>query len=329
MPWRLDFGNLQGRTIGFNEGSSSEMIGMVRDLDIDSEAVYYTDYEYHEARVYDLHGTLKAILGKEGVGPGEMLYPSAVAATATDEGQVLVFVGAGRRVHVFRQQDSTYVPASSFLVAASLRRGGDLCVMHGHVYTIGLSDELDGIIHKYTLVGEYVMSFGTAYQSPSDFVRNVLAPRGVLECNKMHRVIGYVHPNIPVLTGYSETGTVLWRVKFGDLKITPEEEHRVAGRARRLATRAWRPGEARMIQLLAGGTDTFTVTYLTDGRTGRRHFFTVDVVSGLGAYLGGYAPYDGIAFYPTVLAVDSTYVYTVKHNPYPQIGIYRRQDTLP
>ena len=57
--------------------------------------------------------------------------------------------------------------------------------------------------------------------------------------------------------------------------------------------------------------------------------FSVDAASGYGSYLGWHALLKDGEKQPYVKAFDSLQVYTVRHEPYPQIGLYRRSDVLP
>ena len=328
-PW-VDFSALQGHKIGVGEGALQEMIGQVRDLTIGPGVLYYADTEHYEVRAYDLRGSLKAIVGTRGQGPGEFYHPTGVAVTA--DGALLVVGDGGRRIQVFRQQDSAYALESTFLPVSSFS-SGDICVMHGHIYTTGYSEELDAVIHKYTFDGEHVASFGAPYKATSSFVRGRIARMGAMECNETNRVIGYVHPKIPVLTGYSETGAVVWRVKFADAKIAPMAQSRKPNGATSVTYRLPDNGEARRIYTVESAwSDAFIVSYLTRGEnnTARTwHLFRVDAASGQGAYMGWYAASLKDVRQPMVVAMDSEHLYTSTNEPYPQIGIYRLSDIFP
>ncbi len=131
----------------------------------------------------------------------------------------------GYRIQVFRQDDTPYgyVFERSFNMPREFI-AADICAMSGNVYALGYSELVDGVIHKMTAMGEHVTSFGEPYKSDNSLVRSLLSEEGRLECSEKHQVIGYVNSHILTLTGYDETGTLLWRVKFADQKLSPVEE---------------------------------------------------------------------------------------------------------
>ena len=150
------------------------MIGDIADVTISKEALYYADSEYGEVRIYDQLGSLMGTVGSPGPGPGE--FQQLDKLSVTDDGGILAVLDQGTRLQVFRRQDSAYTLGYTFRVPDSFY-GGDICVMNDHVYTLGLSvsEELDGIIHKYTISGEYVTSFGAIYKTSVEFLRRKLA----------------------------------------------------------------------------------------------------------------------------------------------------------
>ena len=330
-PW-FDLPDLAEHVIGVEEGAKLETIGLVADVTVGHGALYYADRLNAHVRVYDFRGALMEVVGNRGRGPGEFLRPTKVAVTHADDGELLVVGDYSSKIQVYRRQDSTYALENTFRTAQSFYYG-DICAMHGHVYIVGHSEVLDGVIHKYTFEGEHVASFGMPYQSSEPLVRELLNGRGTLACNAKYRVIAHVHSVIPVLTGYSESGDVNWRVKFGDAKTSPIEEGRTDdGRPRVRPNPLPRIGEAAQIDILAGTwSDALIVTYYTvvGFKTGKHHYFRVDVTSGQGTHLGWSPGWNGDIKQPSVVALDAEHFYTVKNDPYPRIGIYRRPDSLP
>ena len=292
----------------------------------------YADFEYGHVRAYDLRGNLTAVVGKRGEGPGEFPLANQVNVTETGDETLLVVGASASLVSVFQQQDTIWTLKNTFTTAQPFMSGG-LCSMHGHVYTIGYSEdaapESDGIIHKYTMEGEHVMSFGTPYKDPSPFVRGSLAGRGTLECNATHRVIAYAHDLIPVITGFSDTGDVRWRVLLEDAHLDPAEQGRTAeGRLSMLMpSPSSEDGNTSAVRFRSGvESGAFVVWYYTfvSGRADKQHLFRVHAASGKGAYIGWLPMWKGGIEQPSVLALDAEYWYTEKSSPYPQLGIYRR-----
>lgn len=328
-PW-LEIAALQGQTIGVEEGASQEMIGLFMDLAIGPEEIVYADWMHQEVRVYGFDGSFKGLVGKRGQGPGEFIFPKAVDIA---DGDKLLVVGYdGSRIQYFRRQGSAYELEGLFRAATAFSNG-DICAMHGHVYTLGYSEELDGVIHKHTLEGALVASFEAPYEHSSPFVRRQLSGRGQLACNKKSRVVGHVNALHSVLTGYSEAGDRIWRVEFANAKRPHVTETKNLRGERSLEYTMASGGEAAAFWIMgsAEADSTFTIAYYTIGekKSGKRHVFRIDASSGDGGYLGWYPGWDGDVKVPNLLALDKGRLYTVQHRPYPQIGIHDRPNQLP
>ena len=331
----LDVSGANGHLIGVMEGSSAEMIGDITDVATSKNTFYYADSEYGEVRIYDQFGSFMGTVGSPGPGPGELQQLDKLSVS--DDGEILAVLDQGTRVQVFRQRDSTYALEFTFRVPDSLY-GGDICVMNDHVYTLGLSvlEELDGIIHKYTISGEYVTSFGAIYKTSFELLRRMLAPQGSLECNEKYGVVGHVNDNIPVLAGYTDTGSLIWQVKLADFNPMKMEEGVTSEGAPSVTRRAPKTGDSLANLLLSNTEDSFLFTYftvsdfnsLTEMLSGTRHYFNVEVQTGQGSYLGQNTDID-LAEYPILRALDAERAYTMAFSPFPQIGIYHRKEVLP
>ena len=149
------------------------MLGTIRDVAVSDSFVYYADGSYSHVRAYDFEGRLVDILGGPGEGPGEMTWVGKVSVTGSGD-SVYVVVGSGQyKVSVFRRRrDGTHEFRNSFLSAVNYFNG-DLCAMHGHVYTTGYKEDLNGVIHKHTLEGVHVSSFGARYNHDARIVRPI------------------------------------------------------------------------------------------------------------------------------------------------------------
>ena len=331
----LDISGGDGHLIGVMEGSSAEMIGDIADVAISKKAFYYADGEYGEVRIYDQLGSLMGTVGSPGPGPGE--FQQLDKLSVADNGEILAVLDQGTRVQVFLQRDSAYTLEYTFRVPDSFY-GGDICVMNEHVYTLGLSvsEELDGIIHKYTISGEYVTSFGAIYKTSFELLRRMLAPEGSLGCNEKHGIVGHVNDNIPVLTGYTDAGSLIWQVKFADFNPAKIEEGVTSEGAPSVTRRAPKKGDSGRILLLSNTEDSFLFVYdtisdfnsLTEIPSGTRHYFNVDVQTGQGGYLGQNTDID-LYEYPILVALDAERTYTMAFSPFPQFGIYQRKEVLP
>ena len=152
-------------------------------------------------------------------------------------------------------------------------------------------------------------------------------------CSERHQVIGYVNEYIPVLTGLDETGVVLWHVRFADQNRTPIEAGLSEEGRERVTFRAPGSGESTGLKVFSDSSmDSFIASYLTvgtDSKTDLRHYYRIDVTSGLGEYLGQQRP-EYIAARPRELvALDAEFAYTLQRSPYPEIGIHTRRAIFP
>ena len=335
VQW-VDLSSLNGVFVGIAEGTHLQMIGNVSDLDISVDKMLYADYIYGHVREYDLDGNLTEVIGKRGEGPGEFPKVRFVEVAGTDEGSYLVVGGSLFDVVVFKEDDGAWVLSNTFRTPYSFGNGG-LCVMDGHIYTIGHSEEYTGVVHKHTLEGEYVLSFGQPYSDPDPFVRSMISGNGSLDCNEEHSVIVYVHELSSVVTGFSDMGDIRWQVQLADVNPMParqsiNEEGRTGvemyyyvASAVYTSSILFIPGE---------DPDSFVMTYYSpvpgDTRElDKQHMFSVETASGYGSYLGWHALLKDGEKQPYVKAFDAMQVYTSRSRPYPQVGIFRRQDVLP
>lgn len=325
VPW-VDLSTLEGVLIGVEESAPLEMVGLVWDVDISMNALYYVDFVYGHVRVYNSRGDLTSVVGKPGKGPGEFANVNKVAVMEADEGPLLVIGTSSRNVSVFQQEGRTWALRHSFITAHAFMRG-DLCAMHGHVYTIGYSEEYPGVIHKHTLQGEHVLSFGEPYNDPDPFIHRSLSERGALDCNETHRTVAYADGLNPVVTGFSDSGVARWRVQLADADIAPTPQFREDDGRPSIGFPSPGNGETSSIKFISGTLpDVFLVSYDTYGPKGAetQHVFSVGAVSGYGAYVGWLSLLRDGREQPHVTALDRQRLYTVAGSPYPHLGIYPR-----
>ncbi|MXY07042.1 MAG: hypothetical protein F4058_05145 [Rhodothermaceae bacterium] len=325
----LNVASVDGFVIGVNEGSHKDMLGEVEDVDISRKAIYYADSKHGEVRFYSFAGDLIGIIGSPGNAPYEFNGLNGLAVT--NDGSLLVVWDKARRVQVFRQQELDYTLVSSFDIISSLR-SGDICVMHDHVYAIGYSEEETGIVHKYTLAGELTMSFGEKYKSSNPLVRRLLSTNGTLACNENHRVVAHVNLFIPVVTGYSETGTELWRVKLADLRIAPAEESKTdRGRPSIKYPGNLEKGESYGLQLVSDPfADSFMAIYnvRVDRSTKMTQYFSINSQSGKGRHVGERLVDESLPE-SWLAAIGREHVYMSRNHPFPQLSIYDRASLIP
>ena len=317
-----DFMQTKVSSIGVLEGDHHEMIGSIQSMVVTDSTFLYLDGEYGAVRVYDYQGSLKQIVGSPGVGPGEFANAAGVAATE-NAGQIFVADQSGYRIQVFRKNaEDLYELEYAFFTDRYL--ASDICVMGGHVYLSGYSEELDLVIHKLTFAGEYVTSFGQPYLADNPFVRNTLSDDADLVCNEKNRVVAYANAIVPVLKGYDELGSLLWNVTFPDHKPI----HIIESTPPALEYPPQQPGESTWLMIATDAfSDAFVVSYNTTSHDGdmTRHYFSVPAASGEGAYLGSH--YLGDRAQPThiphIVEWGKDYVYT-RSLYTPRIDIFDR-----
>ena len=316
-------------TIGAEEGEPLDMIGLVYDMAIGRNYLYYSDFVHSHVREYDFQGNLINVVGQRGVGPGEFPLLNRIAF-AVDEA-ILVVAGGSNQVLVFGKEVGVWVHKKSFTVPHLLR--GDLCAMDGHVYTAGYSEETTGVIHKYTLEGEHILSFGTPYNDPSSFIRTSLSQRGHVACNATSNVVAYTHTLSPVITGFSHSGNKQWQVELADADIGPvKQTFTEDGRPSIGFTSA--PSRTGILEFISTpDSESFFVRYsakddVNDDRNryDKWHLYSIDAATGHGVYVGWY-PY--AASQPVMGGLDNRNLYTITYEPTPQIRIYPGLALLP
>ncbi len=320
--------SLDVSTIGVNEGDRTQMIGFLYDLETDHNGtVYYLDLINGEVRAYDYEGNWIMNVGAPGIGPGELNEPRGLAIIP-DLNRIIVHDKLMN--HVFERTDSSFKLLSTRrLKYPSI--SGRMCAMDGHYYLVSFhihGSTENGLIHKYTLDGEWVTSFGEPYNYDSRFVVRSFAMDTFLACNAANQTVALVTNPIPAMTGYSDQGEKLWQVTFPDYQPRSVREYWKNGTP--AISYLSEPGEAAFSSLFSD-EEFFYVTYYLSGkvssssRPSRPAFsdsyaFRVNALSGLGVYLGAAGPEIG----EFLFATDGDYRFTYTENlGFPQIRIYK------
>ena len=296
--------------IGVNEGDEDEILGNVVDVAHDPDGrIFVLDSEFATVRIYDPDGSHVGSFGRSGTGPGE--FQSAASLSLSDSGRFAVVVNGVGPIQVFtRREDGLFEYRNSISKHEIASRSG--CAMNGHLYLLGYHPERSGPIHKFTLEGEYVDSFGELYKSKNEFVVLVLSGRGLIACSEMHNVVGFIREGVPVLTGYAaNNGSMLWRVKFKGFKPTVIEERGWD----RMSHMNISPGQSLADRLFSDSDGHLNLAYIYWTRRGRptpRHIFRIDAVSGEGTYLGHNLG---------IVAKHDDYILHSFNVPYPRLDI--------
>ena len=292
-------------SIGVSEGDWHEMFGDIVDVAVDHAGrLYVLDREFSEVRVFHPDGSLIDSFGRPGKGPGEFRKPMSI--TVSDSGSRVIVIE--NRAHVYRISNNGSV---DFLKTFSVE-GNVGCAMNGHLFTLSYRLGQVGSIQKYTLEGEWVMSFGRVYQSNSRVVQISMTRRARLACSETSDVVVLVPEKVPAIWGYSGQGDLLWTVKLEGMNLGTVEEVR-GGRAIRYDSR--HIGDSGLGRLFVDPQDLFNVVYLT--HTGAQtlwHLFQINAQTGLGRYAG---------HAPLLAAAHDEYVVQHWSAPFPVLRVLR------
>ncbi len=160
----------------------------------------------------------------------------------------------------------------------------------------------------------------------------ILSDQASLVCNEKNRIVAYASTTVPVLKGYDELGSLLWSVTFPD----HDPMYKIETTRPSIRYPDQQAGESTFLLIATDAlSDAFVVSYNTaappsddgpgppDDRT--RHYFSVPVVSGEGAYLGSHYLGDNAQrlHIPHIMAWGEDYVFA-SGSPFPKIDILDR-----
>jgi hypothetical protein len=313
--------------IGSYEGVRYDMIGNILYVAISDSTILYLDGEYGEVRIYDLQGVFQQVVSSPGEGPGELSFPQTLALNG-DTRKLFIADQGGYRIQVFQKTRGAYEFDAAFDMPYGFRTS-DMCVMGEHLYVTGYSEKIGHVIHKLTHAGEHLISFGDPYISDNLFVRTHLSRNGSLSCNEEHEVVAYVNQNVPIIRAFDGAGSPLWQVTFADHKPMYVEEGRRRSGQPSITFLSQNPGESTPIFLTQ---DYFKNSFIASYGTletapldGIRHYFSIQAATGQGTYMGQLVTNkDQRPKQPGILFMNKEYVYTTRRVPYPEIGIYKR-----
>jgi 6-bladed beta-propeller len=299
-------------TIGVFDGPDEYIFARITDVDMDNQGNYVVaDSRSREVRVYDRSGKFKQTVGSAGEGPGEFGYPTLIAFDRAG----LLYVEDGRlRLQRFRNMGNGYEYHDQLRFELRVE---DLCIMRDTIYVQGWrrgESPADSAIHKYTLTGEHVQSFGQVYaHDDAFFVENYT--RGRLSCIESLNAVAYVPRQSPgQVRLYQSTGTLSW------ITTLPETQGVVLSITERGPTVTWPEtgvhgwltlshvdGRTVLMQrsfAIVGEPDAYRLeSYVFDGRTG------------YGRFLGDTLP--------QMTFVGDAEAVSVRRDPFPALVIYR------
>ena len=307
--------------IGVNEGPPHAMFGHIADVALDSfNNVYILDSEYNTVRAYDIGGTYLSSFGRAGNGPGELYEPESISLI--DNGNRAV-ITTGRVTIFSRTSPSTFEFDRTFNVPYPAFWEGGSCSMNGHVYTLDYSPEAQGVIHKYSLDGAYITSFGNEYISSVPFVTSQLSDRGYLACSAQSDVIGWISIYLPFIHGYSSDGDHLWTFRIEGFVPAFVEQRRIDDGRPAVRFKNTQVGQSSHMGLHVDDQGHFFASFITverdivgvrDQLMSKGHVVRIDPSTEEGTY---WATVKGLA------AVWGGYIAIGTDRPYPHVRVYK------
>ena len=268
--------------IGVSEGADYEMLGDIVDIVHDSDGrLYLLDASTGTVRIFHSDGSYAGSFGRARRGPGEL--DLAETLSVSDSGTIAAVVTRRGVTVVFKRTER-----GDFIYRNSIDHSGivpdDGCIMNGHLYLVGYKSGTGGNIHKLSLDGDLISTFGSLYKSRNAFVESSLTMRGRIACMERSGIIGAVKEQVPALTGYSEDGTVLWTVRFGGIKPALVEE-----RGKSLSFSPPEIGESWIYGLFSDVAGNFNAVYYVSASEQQQppfHVFRINAEDGIGTYAG-------------------------------------------
>lgn len=228
---------------------------------------------------------------------------------------LVAILGGTGTAEIFRRNNTGSAYTYSHSVGGV---GSEGCMMNGHIYTLRYREDLDSVILKYTLDGDFVASFGAPYISDNPFAVRSLSAKGFLACSEKYGVIGWIREAVPVFTGFDEQGTELWKILFPEFTPSPVEE--IVSDAGRPGLRYVVPEEGQSVfsRILVDKNGGFNVSYIVISDEGPTpwHLFRVAPESGRGQYIG--------EIYHTLYAFDEEHIVYRMYGSVPRVGIAKR-----
>jgi hypothetical protein len=206
--------------IGKWDGNIGEVIGEIRDIDIDSNYnVYVLDGIYNRIAVYDSSGTFKNFIGQAGFGNEDFHDPQLIERF----GKAVYMLDRNSHVKIINMS------TDSWHVSKVLEMGyqvNDMCIIDGNIYTIGeyVPRVFEYTINVFSDNAVLLNSFGKHYASGGDTARRTLTLGGMISCNQATSTIVVAFRNLPMIYGYSTSGILKWATRVDDWNPAPIEE---------------------------------------------------------------------------------------------------------
>lgn len=189
--------------------------GRISDLIADGSGhIYVLDRYLGKVDRFDASGVHLATVGKEGEGPGEFSYPSAVALWG--EADLYVYDRSNLRLSRFATEGDALTLVKEVPAPFSV---GDICTLGDRIFAMGLFEGY--VVHELSPEGEVVASFGQA--EGEDAVIQEYAYAGQLLCDEATATILAVPLTFPQVRAFAPSGELRWGVELTDYHKTVYE----------------------------------------------------------------------------------------------------------
>ncbi len=305
-------------TLGVLEGDKHQMFGQIVDIKVDGDGnLYVLDSQFREVRVYSADGTYLYAIGRAGQGPDEFSAPKALDVGPS--GRVIV-ADRSTGIKIFERTGDTHWLVATVPLPFEPQ---DICVENNVLHVQGSTADDPRAIFRFTLSGDALSSFGTAYDARSELVRLAFT-RGQIVCMRQPSSVMYFPSWLPVIYGYSYDGDLQWVTKDTDFESLPVEEQIASSGQSRVSMNVRANTYDMVVSAvpLPEGQVIVQIAHLTPESVAAGGDRYAEIRTHVMSALTGEASFAGNSL-PLVYAVTATRMYTARQNPFPQIIIYR------
>lgn len=218
-----------------------------------------------------------------------------------------------QRIKMFARDGASYRLARTIPVDLTPE---DLCVLGDHLYVRGVEPQKadSRLVHKYSLRGPHVASFGAAYRSYNQIVR-VQMSKGRIACSQDAGVIIAVSERLPFIHGYAPDGKLLWVSKIADF-LSPRIVEGVddKGSYFNISRRRTFDFPFSVLPLTNGHVLIQVARVHPGGEDSEIHSYVLDSRTGVGLYVGPSLPRVVAVHWPRLFGVETKpYAKLVEH----------------
>lgn len=296
-------------TIGTADGEPTQVFSRIVDATVNVVGeILVLDKSLGTVRVFDEGGTF--VTEFSGADQSRLASPDAIESASNTDVIVADRSVSHQRIKMFARDGASYRLVRTIPVDLTPE---DVCVMGDYLYVRGVEPQkLDSpLVHKYSLRGPYVASFGAAYTSHNQIVR-VQMSKGRIACSPDAGVIIAVSERLPFIHGYAPDGKLLWVSKIADF-LSPRIVEGVddKGSYFNISRRRAFDFPAGVVPLTDGQVLIQVARVHPGGQDSELHSYVLDSRTGVALYVG--------PSLPRVIAVRWPRLFGVETKPYAKL----------